>query len=707
MSSRRTANKRKTRFKKGPEPIITRHEREGNMNYFSEEITKSIVDKIISLTITRHFLNNLNIKLPQLCFNNIKREMSKYIHCQFISHDRDDMFFFIHQPQINVLTDYIRESTYNDLADFHFDQKDEARLYDNSYDGFNYWGDVPQPTSTLKERNAATQISYARKFPIKKNLEVVPDEPLKTEENSPFSPISRASPMLRSNYPSLRLFPVPLRDSGGNERGKQKNISANFITFDLPFNKEDEVIQEDEDIEQSRKEFFDNKERFRLIEKEEADKIEMKKKKELNKEETKAQMKNNRIRKNCTNDANCKLVYIREVIPDTLKIEFNIAKSDSRDIMMNYNEDAIKDKGKDSLARNSQAFIPKIKDALDIGGLIERKNTNRDFAPSAKKLNPERFFAVKPLFGSIGAQMAKEEIIPSGSSFSLFTPEVGVSILENNQTKIGGRDYYRKYNKYSIENYNQRLRDTLHLFQTSYLQRELFPQSNSDLNSKNNQNDNSSQISNFSNNISSMFKQSSNSSSMIPNMSEKRIRSLNRLYNFTGSNSNSNSNIKLNTSARFLSLRAAIETLDLINEREEDLKNKQERRGYKKNAANLLKKLTYRTINPKQRTEKQSFDEMDTFTKKISMNALWGNDKMSQSKLTPYKPIQRKIKHINDNNDLDGELNMTRASSLPRIRIKKSFNFSAFNFTQSPLDNFTRIHLNKTKYFSKNFFKVN
>ena len=45
-------------------------------------------------------------------------------------------------------------------------------------------------------------------------------------------------------------------------------------------------------------------------------------------------------------------------------------------------------------------------------------------------------------------------MIISGSSFDFMNPEVGVKIIENEKIKNGGKNFYIKYNKYSLENYN-------------------------------------------------------------------------------------------------------------------------------------------------------------------------------------------------------------------------------------------------------------
>ena len=52
-------------------------------------------------------------------------------------------------------------------------------------------------------------------------------------------------------------------------------------------------------------------------------------------------------------------------------------------------------------------------------------------------------------------------ITPSGSVFDKIKLEVGVSMKENKKYKTGGKDYFLKYNKYSLELYDKKLKDTI------------------------------------------------------------------------------------------------------------------------------------------------------------------------------------------------------------------------------------------------------
>jgi hypothetical protein len=60
----------------------------------------------------------------------------------------------------------------------------------------------------------------------------------------------------------------------------------------------------------------------------------------------------------------------------------------------------------------------------------------------------------------LAKKLEEGPIMPSGSNFELMNMEVGVTIKENEKIKTGGKDFYHKFNKYSIDNYNKQLKET-------------------------------------------------------------------------------------------------------------------------------------------------------------------------------------------------------------------------------------------------------
>ena len=77
---------------------------------------------------------------------------------------------------------------------------------------------------------------------------------------------------------------------------------------------------------------------------------------------------------------------------------------------------------------------------------------------------------------------------PSGSNFNLINLEVGVSLREENKYKSGGNDFYSKYKKYSIFNFNKLLKEALELnaikSNTKYESPSIYDLNLNDINSK-------------------------------------------------------------------------------------------------------------------------------------------------------------------------------------------------------------------------------
>ena len=56
-----------------------------------------------------------------------------------------------------------------------------------------------------------------------------------------------------------------------------------------------------------------------------------------------------------------------------------------------------------------------------------------------------------------------KSFVPGGSSFNLMNMEVGVTLREDNQYKSGGKDFFLKFKKYSLLNYDNQLKESLEL----------------------------------------------------------------------------------------------------------------------------------------------------------------------------------------------------------------------------------------------------
>ena len=85
--------KQKNRVEFGLKNITPgKHERTGNLNYFSEEIAKELIDKIISLSMTKIFREKINSKITDFCFESVERFLNLALSISNINHDKDNIY---------------------------------------------------------------------------------------------------------------------------------------------------------------------------------------------------------------------------------------------------------------------------------------------------------------------------------------------------------------------------------------------------------------------------------------------------------------------------------------------------------------------------------------------------------------------------------------------------------------------------------------
>ena len=229
-----------------------------------------------------------------------------------------------------------------------------------------------------------------------------------------------------------------------------------------------------------------NKLRKELLEKEEA---------KLKEETQKAKKRNktvniNEIRgentlnrqyygKNITIDPNGEIVQIKAIKLNNLKQEFKYAKTILKNIRLpkkiikKDNKDKENKENKDNKDNTNSPKEEKIIKKEDeniendknneINNLIDQLNpltkrmSDKKILPkiSQKKLNLEIKIDNKE------TKKRREPVFPSGSNFDLINMEIGVSIKEDEKFKTGGRDFFKKFNKYSKDIYNEKLKESL------------------------------------------------------------------------------------------------------------------------------------------------------------------------------------------------------------------------------------------------------
>ena len=234
----------------------------------------------------------------------------------------------------------------------------------------------------------------------------------------------------------------------------------------------------------------------------------------------------------------------------------------------------------------------------------------------------------------------KEPVVASGSNFEIMNPECGVTLKENEKTKEGGKDFYSKYNKYSLEVYEETLNRTI--------------SSNFYSNQKN-----SIMTSNINNNNYTVVNKT------LKKLKSKRIKddAINEVKDDKNIN-NKNINLMVpnevnnRIQVKAKNLKLALNDLDLIKERDEKYFS-----AKKKNKNIIKKNNIFSDYLAKKNRNK--YDEINKFAKTLVGSGKWGDS------LFPLKRPEGDFKRPQkpQSIELKRELPLNLLNHLPRKRL--------------------------------------
>ena len=673
----------------------------------SSIVVNEIIEKIISLVISTNFNGKVEKLITSSCYDFIKDTIDSYISETFISHDKDEnsQESFMHSkneliPSIEPIS---KRNEYSniDIKNFTSNTNSYSNIfiqsnikledqiyYNNYYHGENNWEFIDEPESNNYDRYAGTMIKVKElqknlDFIYKKNEEVLEEI---DEESEKYSRYINESSKLNKNEKNKKrssIFNINTNNisnmnninkkivSNNPKPNKKKNLHdiMNQFSFHDLDNNDDIYIEPNEiNYEELRKEV----EEKQNIQKEEK-KVNKKAKIEIeNKIRVEAEKNKHLIGKRITVDANGQIVFIKGINIDKLKKEFVSLKTDTKLIK---NEEKEKEKSKKKKKKkgnqeeNAQPEDNKNKDNIKIEineGQSDKNNKNNEntkikggkFLPKIK--NQFRTSVKDILEESNKPRLLKKleegPVMPSGSNFDIINLEVGVSLKENQKYKTGGKDFFHKYNKYSIFNYNQQLKETTEV--NSFLKTHAEVESQmakSDINYLANLTDTyNSSLGYFNNN--------SNFNQQFQNSNKNRIlTNFNTLSNFEnksliktkGMNSSLGPKLKLKDIGS--SLMGSLERLSLITERQERLAKKTEN-IFKRSLSNFASEKKYKL--PK-------FDDIDKFTSTILKSKNWmEKNGVNNSYGSPFRsPEKPGIKEISREMGIRGKILRSRMKS--------------------------------------------
>ena len=537
--------------------------------------------------------------------------------------------------------------------------------FDTIMTGENHWGMISQPSAPSIDRDAGTKIKYEKPvFKLKKDKngikEVLHDKEAPTlDKNKQQKDINEID---KPKNKKSKRKPLLSMDNYNNEQNKKKKKFMPIIEF--PSEDIDPKLfgreTENEEIQKLR----DDLEKGMIEKKIElANKIK-KEKEEQALEKAREEKRKELANKNVTVDIKGELVYIKSLDINQFINDFTKTKSKFKEVKTIEFESKIKrNKRRQStiIEKNPDVYM----DFQEQEKISKKKSKNNKSLPN---ISGKKSFAEKGMqdkisntgFGFI-FDKNKEPIIGSGSNFDIMSPACGVNLTEENKIKSGGKDFFHKYNKYSIQVFEETLNRTI---SANFYQNKIENFIN---------NTTSTNVMSLKKRRKSVVKEIINESSK-----EKSQENKNKANNTTNIDpivpNESNRKIILKTK----NLKMALTNLDLITEGEEKYLSKQ---NHPKNK-NVIKRKQFIIDFNKQ--EQKDYNEIDKFAKTLVGSENWGDNIYNKSNIKrdfrrPRKPAMEILKREVPENIL----NHLPRKRLPPINVINRLKENNFGKTMS------------------------
>ena len=483
-----------------------------NKNYSNnipDIVANDMIEKIISITVSLSSKKKINSKIPQKCYNFVENIINNYISWNFITYDKDEIRsknktiinsnaeseIFPNNNLSNISSNNnLSEPNVNfSISNSYFD---DNKILSNSAYGKNDWDFFDEPPSNKADKYASTLIKYIplkfeNKYQYNKSnivKEVDEEDEINKTKISKFRNsikfltnskilrnISRLSTVVNKN---IGKVPVKTKPKGLNEIMNEfsfhsiqdENLTKQLQNLDKlihvdELRKELEVKKEDDQKDLK----IANKKRLEIINK-------IKLEEEKNKKY---------LGKNITKDHNGEIVFIKGIKLDKLKKDFflptayfkSIKEKETKILKKNesQNKNYVEKNNSIDEEKEIEENKEKVKNKIDIiknmKSLIKSRSKemlNKNNLPLFNKSKPNLISLknekkiIKPDKDNKNTNIIKS-FVPGGSSFNLMNMEVGVTLREDNKYKSGGRDFFSKFKKYSILNYDNQLKESLEL----------------------------------------------------------------------------------------------------------------------------------------------------------------------------------------------------------------------------------------------------
>ncbi len=298
------------------------------LGIYSETISKLIIEKIISLTMTEIYRKRIEKELSNHCYSSIKSILNNISKTYFITYDEDDYNIEkeIQFEEISISNEIITnihtsnlttERNLNSLIETNNNFNNNKKTINDFFEKEkNFWGGITQPKSCLIDRSSIYKNNFIK-------FEIIEESNIKEEDETPKS-------YKRNVFKKNSLHKFTNNDIITVNEPKKKKGYHNFSFHQIDYNKirSPKQVEQDQYFDTLRKEYelMIVKLNENNLKKENEEKL--KEIKNQKKENFKNQIKNKKI----TVDSNGDIVYVKEIPIENLKKEFFSLNSDTKEL---------------------------------------------------------------------------------------------------------------------------------------------------------------------------------------------------------------------------------------------------------------------------------------------------------------------------------------------------------------------------------------
>ena len=398
-------------------------------NYQSPEgVVKTILDKIINLSIRQSTINKIDNQLKSYCFKYIQNQIEylfeeKYINYSRSNNNTDTLFW---KNKIPVENQWI-------------EIKEPETLPSDRFEGaFTRTKELETKNKTLPIHQIKEGLENDILLNDTNENEAIEEENEKTENNKQMKKklILPEKTEKKNNdkeeEKTLNKNKIQIPQTNINKPNKKIQM-IDFPSLDIP-DIEKEFIHEEYDppnIDKLRKEIEEEIKKKEREKKIQIDALKLAKKKE---DSEKINKKIKPLDSNkYTFDSNGQIMSFKQYKLDNLTKDFTFIKNSIKE------NDKIRPLKKKKISIKKNQIIKITEEVIKNPNNEEEENNDKSLTEKIKD--------------------KKDRVIPSGSNFQIILPNIGVVIKENQKIKEGGREFNKYFNKYSIHDYDKILNE--------------------------------------------------------------------------------------------------------------------------------------------------------------------------------------------------------------------------------------------------------